>query len=303
MSKEDALHWSPANQSLADTAEIIYKLFATPAGEEQKLQIASCIQDFCFAFNYKDRYIEEASIINLKKLVQNHYGVLEYIDAEKQNQIAQMLYRKFPKNSTFVTLMRHRTEEELKGKRDTVELCLERMMCCIQHAREQVARASLYLAHESFFSDEKKVDEKNQGISKEPDEDMIIGSQTPLLKSDDESESDGDSVNTPLQTIDSACHSPPQKKCVIRCNTCGKFNHHRSYCRFFENPLCNNTHMNWVDSPMGKIWRAAGHDCFKIGVNIPDYGRAEYSNNKMPKGYVYPIAKKKRVKWNKMIEN
>lgn len=203
-----------------------------------------------------------------------------------------------------MTLMRQRTEEELKGKKDTVELCLERMMCCIQYAREQVARASLYLAHESFFSDEKKIDEKNQGTSTIPDEDdTIIGSQTPLLKSDEESESDSDSVNTPLQTIDSPCHSPPQKKCVIRCNTCGKFNHHRSYCRFFENPLCNKTHMNWVDSPMGKIWHAAGHDCFIIGVNIPDYGRAEYSNKKMPKGYVYPIAKKKKVKWNKMIEN
>ena len=81
MSREDALHWSPANQSLSDTAEIIHKLFVTPAGEEQKLQIASFIQDFCFAFNYKNRYIEEASIINLKTLVQNHFGGMTINDA------------------------------------------------------------------------------------------------------------------------------------------------------------------------------------------------------------------------------
>ena len=58
MTLEEATEWSPANQLLLLTAELICDLFGRPTRTETTVEINDFIMDFNFGFSLKDRNIE-----------------------------------------------------------------------------------------------------------------------------------------------------------------------------------------------------------------------------------------------------
>ena len=159
MTLEEATNWSPANQSLLVTAELICDLFGRPTRTETTVEINDFIMYFNFGFSLKDRKFEEQSATNFKKLLVDHYGCINDIDHDVQFNICKLLYKKFPKHSEISDHFTEKTKEKplhRAGKKDLVLPCLQRMMLVIQHMRRMVNMAIKWTGKEGadyqFFS-------------------------------------------------------------------------------------------------------------------------------------------------------
>jgi hypothetical protein len=103
MTLAEAVAWSPANQTLLATAELICDLLSRPTRTETTVEINDFIYDFNFGFVLGDRIYEEQSAANFKRLLTDHYGTISEITDDEQDRICRLLYKKFPKHSQIDT--------------------------------------------------------------------------------------------------------------------------------------------------------------------------------------------------------
>lgn len=111
MTLAEAEAWSPANQPLLATAELICDLFGRPTRTETTVEINDFIYDFNFGFVLGDRTYEEQSAANFKKLLTDHYGAISEITDDEQDRICRLLYKKFPKHSQIDAHLTEKTKE------------------------------------------------------------------------------------------------------------------------------------------------------------------------------------------------
>jgi hypothetical protein len=159
MTLAEAEAWSPANQTLLATAELICDLFGRPTRTETTVEINDFIYDFNFGFVLGDRIYEEQSAANFKRLLTDHYGAISEITDDEQDRICRLLYKKFPKHSQIDAYLTERTKEYLKSKnkkKDSILPCIQRMSLAIQEMRRLVHTAAQWVGTKKgqyeFFS-------------------------------------------------------------------------------------------------------------------------------------------------------
>ena len=302
MTLAEAEAWSPANQTLLATAELICDLFGRPTRTETTVEINDFIYDFNFGFVLGDRTYEEQSAANFKKLLTDHYGAISEITDDEQDRICRLLYKKFPKHSQIDSHLAEKTKEYLKSKnrkKDNILACIQRMSLAIQEMRRLVHTAAQWVGTKKgqyeFFSGSTRTGQSTE-------------SSTCRYISDSTARGCPHAIGVyrarrEVTTADRATPGPskqqatyqdlykrsqPQTYASAVCATCGRAGHHRNACKYFMNTMCNNTQFDWADSPIGEAWQREGYDKFTIGVQLRNYPVATNAQQKMPANFVYP---------------
>ena len=302
MTLSEAEAWSPANQTLLVTAELICDLFGRPTRTETTVEINDFIYDFNFGFVLGDRTYEEQSAANFKKLLTDHYGAISEITADEQDRICRLLYKKFPKHSQIDAYLAEKTKEYLKAKntkKDSILPCIQRMSLAIQEMRKLVHTASQWVGTKrgqyEFFSGSTRTGQSTESSSCRYISDSTARGCPHAIGVY--------RARREVTTSDRATPGPSKKQATYQdlykrgqpatygpqvCATCGRAGHHRNVCKYFMNTMCNNTHFDWADSPIGEAWSREGYEKFTIGVQLRNYPMALNTQGKMPADWVYP---------------
>ena len=86
MTEEAAYRWDPQALDHLQMAALVYKLFGNVTTTATPVQINNAIGNFNFRWKLTDREVEEESYANICKLITDHYGPIETITAETQQE-------------------------------------------------------------------------------------------------------------------------------------------------------------------------------------------------------------------------
>ena len=287
--------WSSANQPLLATAELICDLFGRPTRTETTVEINDFIDDFNFGFVLGDRTYEEQSAANFKKLLTDHYGAINEITDDEQDRICRLLYKKFPKHSQIDAHLTEETKEYLKAKnkkKDSIDACIQRMSLASQEMRRLVHTAAQWVGskrgqYECFSGSTRTGQSTESSTCRYISDSTARGCPHAIGVYRARREVTISDRATPGPSRQQAAYqdlykrSQPQASAAAVCATCGRAGHHRNACKYFMNPMCNNTQFDWADSPIGEAWQREGYDKFTIGVQLRNYPVATNAQQKL----------------------
>ena len=284
ISKSDARTWDPELINAKDMAALVYQLYANQQRTETTVQIENAINTFNFGFDLADKRIEETSHQNLVKLITDHYGPIDMISVETQDQIAKLLYRKVPNYSELNKMFKDQTKEEIattNGK-DTILGCLNRYADVIQETRAIHDRALAHrIVNNSFYSG---ATIERQSTTSSSNTTISYGT-TPSATAP--------ATKNPLRSLRTMPHDTDfhegNRTVQNRCETCGMTNHLRNTCLLWGNRMCNNTSTMWRFSPIGRAWFDADLHCFTRDTTLPGWGTSQWAQTGPPPGnHKYP---------------
>ena len=284
ITKQDARAWDPSLLNAKEMGNLVYQLYGSQQRTETSVQIENAINQFNFGFDLDNKQTEETSHQNVCKLITDHYGPLDLIPSDIQDQIAKLLYRKVPNNSELNRTFKDQTKLDiiLTNGKDTIENCLNRYIDAIQQTRAiHILAAAHKIENNRFFSG---ATIERQSTTSSKDTTISYGNTTHSTFSTAVPKD----MSRKTMPHDTDFHEG-MRTVRNRCETCGKTNHLRDTCVLFGNRMCNNTSTMWHFSKVGRAWYEQDHHCFIRGIEIPGYGLSEWSQEgPPPRGYVYP---------------
>ena len=166
ITEEEAARWNPKDLNTRDMADMVYKLFNNTPRTETTVQIFRAINEFNFGFDIKNKYVEEESHQNFRKMITDHYGPIENLDPDLSETIAKLLYKKLPAHSEMNKLYTDKVKLLTQaGHKDTIDGALDRYISVIQMVRQLISDAAAHAVLGDRFYSGSTMERQNQTTS------------------------------------------------------------------------------------------------------------------------------------------